>query len=322
LTPVMSSFTAYMSLLAAATVAVAQPITWTETFLPYGSATLPLGLEYGPYLRDNPKRQHVHVLSTTSDKPTPVYVYAHGNGGTANMNAQELSKFAIAGTSVVSWESVTTVQGAEDQLACRSDLDLVRAWIETHAATYNLDPNRIIMGGRSRGSGISWGMAHSGKPEIIGLYMYNALPDPGWANGNTMHLTAVTAESPPAYLAYGPECPKPIMQDCVPSPKPTDIHNPRNGQKIVDRYKELGMENLITLTDGLENNNMGVYDLFPDFAASLLGTTTVTHKSSPSSGTTTSSNPSGATTSLASRILASTFTVLGAIAFGNVAFFC
>lgn len=31
-------------------------------------------------------------------------------------------------------------------------------------------------------------------------------------------VSLVTSESPPAYLVYGPECPKPITQNCEPSP--------------------------------------------------------------------------------------------------------
>lgn len=223
------------------------------------------------------------ILKAESVEPSPVYLFAHGNGGTANLNAGELGQFVIAGYSVISWESVTKLDGAsfaEDLATCKADLELVFAWFKENAAAYNFDPNAVVIGGRSRGSICSWDMAHSGKPEIQGLYMYNALPDGVWMGANAPWLPAITAEkSPPAYLVFGPECPKPITQDCVPSPDPGDRHSPRNGQKIVDRYTQLGLE--ITLTDGLENNNIGVFDLFPDCAASLAGTAAQTTTTAP-----------------------------------------
>jgi len=223
------------------------------------------------------------ILKAESFEPSPVYLFAHGNGGTANLNAGELGQFVIAGYSVISWESVTKLDGAsfaEDLATCKADLELVFAWFKENAAVYNFDPNAVVIGGRSRGSICSWDMTHSGKPEIQGLYMYNALPDGVWTGTNDPWLLAITAEkSPPAYLVFGPECPRPITQDCVPSPDPRDRHSPRNGQKIVERYTQLSLK--INLTDGLENNNIGVFDLFPYFAASLAGTTALTTTTAP-----------------------------------------
>jgi hypothetical protein len=89
--------------------------------------------------------------------------------------------------------------------------------------------------------------------------MYNALPNSVWPEGNTVWLDYITTESPLAHLVYGPERPKPFTQDC----DPNDGHNPRNGQRVVDRYTELGITSSIGLTDGLTNAGIGIYDLFP-----------------------------------------------------------
>eukprot|EP00588_Corethron_pennatum_P024473 CAMPEP_0194316200 /NCGR_PEP_ID=MMETSP0171-20130528/13018_1 /TAXON_ID=218684 /ORGANISM="Corethron pennatum, Strain L29A3" /LENGTH=137 /DNA_ID=CAMNT_0039072359 /DNA_START=1 /DNA_END=410 /DNA_ORIENTATION=+ len=136
-------------------------------------------------------------------------------------------------------------------LVAWSDFELLWEWFQTNAEKYGLDPNSVIIGGRSRGSIASWMMAQSQKSAIRGIYMHNALPEGVWMAGDATWLEPVTSGSPPAYLTYGPECPKPIIQSCTPSPDPKDIHNPLYGQKIVDRYTDLGMAAMITLKDGL-----------------------------------------------------------------------
>lgn len=118
-------------------------------------------------------------------------------------------------------------------------------------------------------------MAHSQKPEIKGIYMSNALPDgrvwgPDANQGSsTIWEEVITTNSPPAYLVFKPECPKPIQQNCVPSPDRGDIHNPKNGQTIVNRYNDLGIESKIKLIDGLTNKGINEFDFFPEFVASL-----------------------------------------------------
>lgn len=253
----------------------ADATTWTEMYLPYNDTTTgPFG-NFGPYWFDDPLRQHLHLLeapSNESQDPTPVYFYSHAQGGVADsVSSRELDIFVGAGYSVISWESVSTANSLETLETCWSDFELVWQWFQANAAGYNLDPDAAVIGGRSRGSVCSWQMAHSQKSGIRGLYMYNALPDGGWDGGDgyAAWVEPVTAGSPPAHLVYGPECPKPIEQNCVPSPNPNDIHNPRHGQTIVDRYTDLGMTAMITLTDGLTNSGTGIYDLFPSFAASL-----------------------------------------------------
>ena len=263
----MPSYSAYLGLLVA--MATTDAATWTHTYLPYGDDAGPFGPQPQGYERDDPKRQHLYLLQTESAEPTPVYFFAHSNGARASsMLPEQLDEFASAGYSVISWESVSYLTTEEDVHTCWDDFELVWDWFQANAAAYNFDPNSAIIGGRSRGSLCSWPMAHSAKPEILGAYMYNALPNSAWGP-EASWVSAVTAESPPMYLVYGPECEKPITQDCLPSPAPGDGHNPKNGQTIVDRYEEVGLASEITLTDGLTNDNIPIFQLFPGFAASL-----------------------------------------------------
>jgi len=255
-------------------VRVAMAAEWTEMFVPYanddGAIDDESFGEFGPYTRDDPLRQHLHLFKPPSDEPTPVYIWAHSNGAKASgITPEDMDNFAEAGWAVLSWESVTKVDGVEDTEVCFSDFDLVWEWMKENADVHNLDPSFVVVGGRSRGTVVSWQMAHSQKPEIKGIYMYNAFPKRTWNYGDSYPLDTVTTESPPTFFVYGPECPKPIEQDCLPSPDPTDGHNPKYGQLIVDRYVELGIGSEITLIDGLINAGYGVYDYFPSFAASL-----------------------------------------------------
>jgi len=271
-----SAFGAGITAVMVVTSSVVEATDWTEKFIPYNmSEAGPPGNGY-PYALDDPQRQHLHIFQAPSpnNKPTPVYFNSHGNSGRASgVSGDDMDMFANAGYSIISWESVTTIASIEDVDICWSDFNVVWEWFQANAVLRNLDPDSVVIGGRSRGSVCSWPMAHSQKTAIRGLYMYNALPgeitDELSPGEPSPLVEAVTAGSPPAYLAYGPECPKPIMQNCMTSPEPGDIHNPKYGQIIVDRYTELGMASMIQLTDGLHNANMGLFDLFPVFAASL-----------------------------------------------------
>jgi len=219
-----------------------------------------------------------------------VHLFAHGSGGTVpGLNNQEIDKIQAAGYAALSWESITdfnAVAGfteADKMATCVADLELVLAWLVDNADLYHLDLNDVNMGGRSRGSICSWGAAHTNHPglNISGIYMYNAIPMNAQTDAvfEDFALQPIAASSPPAYLAYGPECPKPINATyCLPTPlveagngqlRP-DIHNPRFGQKIVDRYEALGAGDRINISDGMTNANINnIYFYFESFVASL-----------------------------------------------------
>jgi len=244
---------------------------WTEMFIPYNENIDPDSLgPFHPYPIDNPKRQHFHIRQASDGNdislPSPVFVFAHGNGGNADsLKASDVEHIVATGYSVISWESVTLLTNEINTYVSISDFELFWKFLQTHATTYHLDPNHIIIGGHSRGSVCSWVLAHDieERGQIRGIYMYNALPDPVWRFGDQsdMFVEAITQFSPPAYLGFGPECPKPIAQDC----RMQDIHNPRHGQTIVEAYTDSGIGDKIVLRDGLQAAGIGIYDFFPEF---------------------------------------------------------
>jgi len=250
-------------------------VNWTEMYIPYNNESKiddeSFGLgPFNPYTLDDPLRQHLHLFKTPSNLTTPVYFFAHSNGADASqLGPTDLDIFADAGYSVISWESVSYIGSGDDFATCWSDFDLVWSWFQANAAQHNLEPNSAVIGGRSRGSGYNWPMAHSQKPEIQGIYMYNALPKGMWKENNAYWEEIVTKESPPAHLVYNQECDKPITQDCVTDPDPGDGHSPWYGQIIVDRYDDLGLASTIKVTDGLKNKGIGIFELFPTFAETL-----------------------------------------------------
>jgi hypothetical protein len=249
---------------------------WTEKWLPYNGMNRAKFGQHGPYTANNPLRQHIDLYCCPSNQPTPVYFYAHSNGANVGgLSGKRLKIIGSTGFSVISWESVSNPKSQTDYDTCLKDFELLWSWFKKNAAKYNLDPNYVVIGGRSRGTAISWLMAHSQKPEIKGIYMHDALPDNAWnkasvrRGSSTIWEEVITANSPQAYLLYGQECTKPICQNCVPSPNPKDIHNPKHGQTIVNRYTKLGIQSKIKMIDGLVNKGMNMIDFFPEFVASL-----------------------------------------------------
>jgi len=251
---------------------------WNETYIPYDSTDAIVPDACG-YAFDDPNRKHLHIAmpSTSSDSvPAPVLFWAHGNGGTAAQGISTILLPGVAGTdyAIVGWESITAISGVNSTQQCQADFELVMDWVVAHGEDYNLSTEDWIVGGRSRGSICSWVGANSDRPAIKGMYLYGALPledEESWENGEI--VGEVTTDSPPAYFAYGPCCPKPIEYEgedkCVLDDG--DIHNPRNGQRIVDRYTELGMEDNITLTDCMVINGSQPLHYFVPFVETLDG---------------------------------------------------
>lgn len=249
---------------------------WTETYVPYDSDE-PIVPNACGYTRDDPNRKHLFIALPANDStlPAPVLLFGHGNGGFASEMIQSDFQYALAlGYAVVSWESVTPIVPGEsdnDTVTCTADFELVMDWVAANGADYGMSTDDWIVGGRSRGTACSWAGANSDREAIQGMYMYNALPiedAESWADGAI--LAQVTTDSPPAYLPYGPCCPTPIIYEgddaCYIG---SDIHNPRNGQRIVDRYTELGMSEEVTLTQCMDKNGSRPLYYFGTFVDSL-----------------------------------------------------
>ena len=120
------------------------------------------------YGTEDPSRQWLNIrLAYDQTEPSPVYLFAHGNGGSANgMSRKQLHTIASEGYTTVSWESIVTLEGEADLLTAVADAQVMFDWVLANAATYNMDPDHIVVGGRSRGSIISWQMAHSNHPSF------------------------------------------------------------------------------------------------------------------------------------------------------------
>lgn len=222
------------------------------------------------YGTDDPNRQWLNIhLDYDQSQPSPVYLFAHGNGGSADgVSENELNAIANAGYAVVSWESIPTIKSPEEAAIGVADAQVVFDWVIANADTYNLDPNHIVVGGRSRGSIISWQLAHSNHPSITGIYMYNALPQSAWQDTDTWSpVDEITIDSPTTYLVYGPD-----FDD-------DDGHNPVNVDPVLARYDELGIGDKITRyvdmwgdfrsSNGGWTNEAHTMHYFAEFAASL-----------------------------------------------------
>jgi len=251
------------------TIAITDPYAdmWTESYIPYGDADS-ITPNLTGYLLDDPNRQHLHIYTpNASAADIPVLFWAHGNGGLASQSIMDFERSDVAetGYGLVSWESVTRIGSAADTEQCQADFELVMEWVSANGADYGLSTEQWIVGGRSRGTACSWLGANNyftDREAIEGIYLYNALPISNETQLAQL-VALVTTDTAPAYLPYGPCCPKPIVvsgdDKCDIG---DDIHNPLNGQRIVDRYAELGMAADITLTDCMEKNGTNVMHYF------------------------------------------------------------
>jgi len=224
------------------------------------------------YGNDDPNRQWLNIhLAYDQNKPAPIYVFAHGNGGTAyGMSEKELHTIATAGYAAISWESIPNIGNPEDAAIGVADAEVMFDWVRANADNYNLDPNHIVVGGRSRGSIISWQLAHSNHPAIKGIYMYNALPQSTWQNVDVWNpVDEITINSPITYLVYGPD-----FDD-------DDGHNPVYVNPVIEMYDELGISDKITRyvdmwgdfkggsNSGNWTNDGEIMHYFPEFAAKV-----------------------------------------------------
>lgn len=209
-------------------------------------------LSYGPE-----ERQWLNLYLPSGDEPAPVFIYAHHNGATADDVKSSWANPTLAeGTAIVSWESIAKVQGLSDFQVCAADAKVMFAWVKKNAATYNFDIDKIIIGGQSRGSFVSWQLAHSLDPGIIGIYMGQALPGRSFNEGL---LEPITKKAPPIFLAYRKE---PGVVG--------DNHDPAHGLKVLERYKELGIGDSAELVHSLsETKNNQVMQFVPKFVRSL-----------------------------------------------------
>ncbi len=210
-------------------------------------------VSYGPE-----ERQWLNLYLPSGSEPAPVFVYAHHNDATANDVKESWANPTLeAGIAIVSWESIAKTKGPKDSLVCMEDSDVMFDWIKDNADTYNLDVDNIIIGGQSRGSGVSWRLAYSQKAGIVGIYMGQALP---MRKFNERMLEPITKNAPPIFLAYRKE---PGAMG--------DIHDAAHGLRVVEKYKELGIGDSAELVHSLsETKNSQVMQFVPKFVRSVV----------------------------------------------------
>lgn len=203
------------------------------------------------------KRQWLNLYLPSGDIPAPVFIYAHHNGSTADYVKSCWANPTLAdGIAIVSWESIAKVQGMNDFHICSADAKVMFAWVKENAETYNLDVHKMIIGGQSRGSFVSWEIAYSQDASIEGIYMGQALP------GNSFYqrmLKPITKNAPPIFLAYR-KSPGVIG----------DIHKPEHGLEVLKRYQELGIGDRAELVHSLnKKEDNDVMQFLPKFARTL-----------------------------------------------------
>jgi len=210
-------------------------------------------VSYGPE-----DRQWLNLYLPSGKEPAPVFLYAHHNGSTADDVQDSWANPTLAeGTAIVSWESIAKVQGMADFQTCAADAKVMFAWVKENAATYNFDIDKIFIGGQSRGSFVSWKLALSLDPAIVGIYMGQALPGKYF---NERLLEPITKKAPPIFLAYRKE-PGAVG----------DIHDAAHGLRVVDRYKELGIGKSAELVHSLrDTKNSHVMQFLPKFVRSVV----------------------------------------------------
>jgi len=219
------------------------------------------GVIYGT---DDTSRQWLNIYEASGSGTKPVFLYAHANGGSAcNVNNPMKATITAENYTIVSWESHSALSTSSETQDAWADAELVMAYLRANAAHFNLDMSNIIVAGRSRGSGASWKLAHSDS-SVRGIYMPQALPDPFWESLSIWDpATDVTVDSKPIYMPYKPSTP-----DIT-----GDIHDPRRGLDIVDRYAALGLGHKASVDMGVAED--ALFDYFPTFLESLDTTTPV-----------------------------------------------
>lgn len=230
---------------------------------PPTEAIVELGVKYG-----DEARQFMDIYKAASNCATPVYFDAHGNGGNTDVPNSLVETLNSNGISIIAWESLTTVSSPTEVETGWSDAELMFQWVIENSGRYNFDTTNFIIGGSSRGSILSWKYGHSGRENIKGLYMYNALPSNAWGFPSWWYPPSdVSTTSPFVFFVYKRE-PGSSMHPADP-----DIHDPNNGFRIMEKYDSLGIGNKDTLIHSIgDSTNTDRYQYLIDFALSVIET--------------------------------------------------
>jgi len=207
------------------------------------------------YSNDNPYNiMNIYLVDRPKNgQPTPLYLWGHGNGSTLDRFDDKLwERLSAAGISAISWESVPFVKDKKDFKECEKDFERVMNYIFENAAKYNIDTNKIVVGGTSRGSFVSWEYSNKSKGRIKGVYSTGALGDPMMWNGWEPR-DFVTPNSPPFIFTYPS------------SPGDGNIHNPKAGELIKEKYVELGIGERARIEHSLNKRGLNRWEYIVSF---------------------------------------------------------
>ncbi len=205
-----------------------------------------------PYRAES--RQWLLLYKADSKGPTPVYFYAHANGSGPRQSDNFAADLLDDGISVVSWGSIKRPNGSDDTRICWSDCEKAFQWVLDNAKTHGLDASNIVIGGTSRGSVVSWSLAHSKHPSIKGIHVQEALPLIAWSAPEVWLPThEVHVDSPSLMFTYFRP---PGVSDLSPDAKGYDKHDPKFGIKIVEKYTSFGIQDRVKLGHSLNRQGL------------------------------------------------------------------
>jgi uncharacterized protein (TIGR02145 family) len=216
-----------------------------------------------PYSSEKHNILNIYIAKGTKDgPPTPLYVWAHGGGGSRphTFSPDLWKKLSQAGISAISWGSADTANTYQEYgLQRRRNFEKVINFIISNAEKYNFDINKIVVGGTSSGSLVTWEFSHKNPDIIKGIYSTGALGDPVMWRDDLSFLISrdprdeVHPNSPPMFFVY------PLHLGDV------NIHNPRSGLLIKARYDELGIGHRARVEHSLRNRSISTWDFIVDF---------------------------------------------------------
>lgn len=242
-----------------------------------GSAGFTQGYNYAQELGFTSDGRHMLDLyrgTIPVGTPCPVYIYAHSNGAATQpvtyrnqLPSDSLRLELISnGIAVISWESHLNLNTG-NQNEVLADADLMLRWVIEKGPGLGLDPNRIVLGGASRGTYASWKIGHdpANAQRIKGMFMKQALPGSVEATrcGGAINTLAgraprdwVTASSPMIKFLH-----RSAKLDGGCTPDNDLFHHAVNSEPVEAAYRDLGIASRVSprITDAPNPDSMDNY---------------------------------------------------------------
>lgn len=187
------------------------------------------------------------AASATVSDPGPIYIWAHPNGTTyrGNIPSDSIRQQLLGqGISVISWESHANLTPT-NEAEVTADAYLMLQYVRNNAAKLGLDPNRIVLGGSSRGTYASWKIGHDPAHAsfIKGMFMKQALPGSVGDPNSTMQLSqkgvpnTISGQSPSYWVTPS----SPTIKFAHESPQNDLFHCHYNSDPVLAAYAAQGI---------------------------------------------------------------------------------